>query len=1388
MWRRGGIQRGERFSLVHRLGEPMNLVLGRTDARLAVLLVGVFLWGGLGSGAVRADEVPYRHFSTFDGLPGNHVTVLTQTANGLLWVGTGSGLAVYDGHEYRQISFPDSLGTAYIYSIAEGSDGSVWVSPSMGVVAKVGKNGLERVFGLKNGAYIREILFRNGEVVFLGTSNYWTMGAGTDAPVRHSYRYEIRSVSEVKKSPNAGVGVFDAALAPDGQIWVLDGRLGPGRLQADGSVSFSGATQGTYGDFWYEIGFAEEGGGVLTKGRRLFHFDPSTGEFREVSDRLGDPTYLSVDGNVAYATRDHTVLRYDVSGGQMQAPLGLDLGLPETMVRRVRSSREGALWIGTRDGLIQVMNPNVRVLGSVAGTSVYNVHSFAAAEEALWARTHGAGLIQLRPEREVSRPGGFVDWKYDVQGRDGFLHALSSPSRMWMRWRPDTGWKRVREVASAIGGVVLADGHGHFRHPDGLYRYPSAPGETPDTLLSWSAENDYTRLAPARGNALLLQKNEHLLRVDPSARIEVDTLGQPPNLREGGGASRGGVARSLAMDDEGRVWATSPSGGLVQFNPASGNRRTVLDSVLIGNVRALGDSLVLAMSAEKGVYFVESATGRVQEHLTQADGLRSAGALDAHIVGDTLYVAHLRGMSLFPTEDLYREQSSPSVLLTGVEAGLEDRPLTSGATFDAKERTVEFSYTAPSLSYADRIAYGVRLVSQGSVAQGSSSGFGEWEKTNRRFMRYTNLEPGTYRFEVRARLGDRPPGTAAAYTFTIPPHFYETWWFRLLVGLGVVALGVGAWRRRTARLRRRQEALEAAVDAQTEELRQRTEELAAEKQRTQAQAERLAELDEAKNRFFAHISHEFRTPLSLILTPLEEALRDATTGTVAFGTEQVERMVHNARRLQRLIEQLLDLATLEAGRMELDRQMGDLGRVVRRSAKAFVSMAKRKEIDLRVRTSGDTLQARFDPEKVESIVNNLLSNALKFTPAGGRVTVWIGERTTPGRLGNGAAREALIKVADTGPGMDDETQSGLFERFEHVDTADTREHEGAGLGLALTKELVELHGGAIEVESSRGEGTVFTVALPMAGDEEDRSPSDTQPEKPEAGPSVPAELSAVSGAGEDSGDGQTAAGDGAPPGEAADGRRETVLVVEDNAEMRAYLREQLSPHWNVHTAADGAAGWAAVQEREPDLVLSDVMMPSVSGFELCEELKSDPDHRHIPVILLTARAETDDALEGLDCGADDYVSKPFDVQELRQRIANHLAAREHLREQYREEVHLASMDEVVDEEDISFLETVTETVEAHLGNPDLTVDRLAEAAALSRRQLTRRMKEAVGQTPAAFVRARRIERAKELLARDTETVAEVAYAVGFRSSSAFSKAFRKHVGHPPSEHADKGTE
>jgi len=838
-----------------------------------------------------------------------------------------------------------------------------------------------------------------------------------------------------------------------------------------------------------------------------------------------------------------------------------------------------------------------------------------------------------------------------------------------------------------------------------------------------------TTLAP--DGTLLLRDEGALLELRRSDGAVIDTLATFPDHRRAPG-------RQMVVDEVGRVWCAFWGRGLLRVDPGQDAHRLFLDDAYVIRVSLLNDRLVAAHT-RSGLYLLDTETGTVQRHLTTADGLLANDVRGAHLVSDTLYVAHPRGLSLLPADSLIDRPAPPRTVLTDLEVNLEQRTLTDSVR-TASERAVGFSYTAASLAYPDRVRYEVRLVPQDTT----------WRTSPRPFTRFTNLDPGTYQFEVRARLGDGSPGPAARYSFAIPPFFYETWWFRLLVGLALVGLGAAAYRWRVRRLERHRAELQSLVE-------ERTRDLAEEKRKTEAQAERLAELDEAKNRFFAHISHEFRTPLTLLLTPLREAIRIGET----LGHTQMQRMMNNAKRLQRLIDQLLDLATLEAGQMTLERRPTNVAVLVRRTAEAFTSLADRKDIALSVQGPDEELLARIDVDKVEKIVSNLLSNALKFTPEAGRVTVCLD------RIYDNASLIRL-KVTDTGPGITPEAQQHIFNRFEQNNDSAMPEQKGTGLGLALTKQLVELHGGTIDLKSTPGEGTTFTVRLPLVSVKDaerttSRATDDVAIVRHNIAESEPTQ----------------------PNAERQEHRRDeaTILVVEDNAEMRSYLCEILETNWAVLEAEDGAKGWDKIQAHEPDLVLSDVMMPTVDGYELCRCVKDDERLRVTPVLLLTAQAGEEAAVEGLECGADDYVAKPFDVAELTQRIKNHLAARRHLQSRYRDEVEMGTM--VVDEEHVPFVERFLDVVEEHLGNPDLTVGRIAEEMALSRRQLTRRVKAATRHTPAAFVRTHRLEQAKALLAREPETIAEVAYAVGFKSSSSFSHAFNEEVGVSPSTYVEE---
>ncbi|MEM1127006.1 MAG: tetratricopeptide repeat protein [Bacteroidota bacterium] len=570
----------------------------------------------------------------------------------------------------------------------------------------------------------------------------------------------------------------------------------------------------------------------------------------------------------------------------------------------------------------------------------------------------------------------------------------------------------------------------------------------------------------------------------------------------------------------------------------------------------------------------------------------------------------------------------------------------------------------------------------------------------------------------------------------------------VLLGL-IVALLFG-------RMRLRRRALEA-IQAE----RRKTEKKAAQLAEQAAELERANEL---KSHFLANISHEFRTPLTLTFGPLDD-LAQGRFASLDEARPHIERARRNGHRLLRLINQLLDLSKLDAGALLLHPRRHDLARHLREIAALFESIAQQRQIHYTVAVSETLVEHVFDADKIEKVVVNLLSNAFKFTPAGGKVSL------TLARLDGGTAQ---IVVADTGPGIAEEHLPHLFDRFYQVERAATRSHEGSGIGLALVKEVVELHGGTVQVESTVGFGTRFLIDLPLLPDPSgDAMPVDVFEPSPSAYEDrVLPPVDALPVLPERNGEPIDAPADAA-----------MVLVIEDNADMRAYIRAHLEDAFVVAEADNGRSGVERALDLVPDLVLSDVMMPEMDGFAVCQTLKMDTRTSHIPVVLLTAKADVAHRIAGYEQGADGYLAKPFNAEELVVRVRTLIAERQRLRARFaglRAEAQAAEAAPVWPPREAAFLEAMTEAMQDQLADAGFGVDQLADALSMSRRQLDRKVQALLGETPAALLRHERLAAAAALLDEDRLSVKEISHAVGFRSLSSFSKAFRKAYGVAPS--------
>jgi len=522
----------------------------------------------------------------------------------------------------------------------------------------------------------------------------------------------------------------------------------------------------------------------------------------------------------------------------------------------------------------------------------------------------------------------------------------------------------------------------------------------------------------------------------------------------------------------------------------------------------------------------------------------------------------------------------------------------------------------------------------------------------------------------------------------------------------------------------------------------------------------LRKLDHLKSQFFTNISHEFRTPLTLILGQIESVM-----SSVIEAREKAKLQVarRNARRLLTLINQLLDLSKLETGNMELNASQHNIVTFIKNLFYSFESLAATKKIRLLFESDSTYLPVVFDLDKMENVFYNLVSNAVKFSKIHGEVKISI-------KLSDMQTVE--IQISDDGIGIPAEQISGIFDRFYQVDNSSTRNYEGTGIGLALVKELIELHKGKVTVTSIEGEGAIFTVILPVG---------DVKPEIKTcnglvsndigfAEINIETEYFEIENA-------------SAGPEKLSIDEREIVLVVEDNRDVRGYIREQLEEFYHVLEAENGLTGMEVAQEIVPDLIVSDLMMPKANGFQFCKAVRNNERTSHIPIIILTAKAGFDNKIEGFEIGVDDYIIKPFSARELKVRVRNLINQRKLLRSRFKSATIIKPSEVTAISIDQLFLQKVIKIIEANFENQNFTLESLAESVNMSVSQLNRKLNALIEQPAGHLMRSLRLQRAADLLKKNAGTVSEICYQLDFNDPAYFSRAFKKQFGCSPSEFA-----
>ncbi len=798
----------------------------------------------------------------------------------------------------------------------------------------------------------------------------------------------------------------------------------------------------------------------------------------------------------------------------------------------------------------------------------------------------------------------------------------------------------------------------------------------------------------------------------------------------------------LLEDADGYIWAGTET-GLNRFDPQT-NRwdRFFKENGLPGNkiTDLIEDSHnnLWTCTANNGIAKYD---GKNFMRFTAEDGLHSnhfTKKASFNMQDGTLVFCNTEGVNAFQTTDLTtKEGPLPPVYFTDFQIFNKYVPpdgkdsLLKKAIYLMPDITLKFSqrvfsFKIAALDYARprRQQYRYRLESFGGNTAWISL-------NNNRLITLSNLLPGEHHLYVQASADGKVwHSPDKALRIVVRPPWWGSWWailFYIFLILGIIYF--------TYRFRLRQK-------------------LAG------AEARRLRELDQVKNRLYTNITHEFRTPLTIIL-----GVVDRLYGQVGYAARESLKMVgRNGRQLLDLVNQMLDLAKLESGALRPNMVQSDVILFLKYLLESFHSMADSKDISLRFASPTDSFTMDYDPERLRQIVSNLLSNALKFTPSGGEVSLTV-DVTDFENLSH-----LNLAVTDTGKGIPPEKLPHIFDRFYQADDSATRQAEGTGIGLTLTKELIKLLGGEINVESEMGRGTKFTVTLPVA-----------KHEKPQAGVRIVASVPAPSMLAADP--------EMVNPHLSKPTASPSLLIIEDNADVVRYVSQVLQNSYQLAIAPNGKAGVEKAKQEMPDLIISDVMMPEMDGFEVCRWLKNDASTSHIPIVLLTARADAESKIKGLEQGADAYLPKPFYERELKATLKNLLENREKLRHYYTSGEFLgsgkspvnASSANRINPQDEAFLKKILQTVEAHLDDRKLSAEKLAELMLTSYSNLYKKTSALTGMHVTEYIRHIRLHKAAAMLKENGElTISQISLEVGFNSLQFFSREFRKVFGISPS--------
>jgi signal transduction histidine kinase/ligand-binding sensor domain-containing protein/DNA-binding response OmpR family regulator len=1343
------------------------------------------------------DDINFTSITVKDGLSSNTVNAIVKDQYGLIWFGTTNGLVRYDGsnfHSYRhEAGNVFSLAGNEVQTVFQDRKGTIWTGTNVGgiyyydrkydrfvhytgdgswpEISKitvrsflqdhlgnlwVGTYGDLRIIDLNTGK-IKKLDIENPEksgnnlvVLSIFEDHLQRVWIGTNMGL-YLYQWKTGKLQHFEHDPTDPASLSNNTIKSitedtNGNLWVgtyegLDKFLPSGHFRV-----FRHSDQSTHpinNDAVWTI--APEKGGKLWIGTEggINIYDPTSETFKEVGTDLRNNYRLRgkvvrsllIDPNGIYwvGTYGGGVGKYDkhlaLFNIKQSNPFD-PVGLKSPIVTAFAPYKDDVIFVGTDGAGIQLFNPATglfkpftlksKINPSKKGLIILSMYRDRGGR--VWVGTYQDGLFQIDP-----KTGSYRQFEENGTPNGISVNKISSlaeddKGNIWMGtigkgvdiYNPvsDSFSHINRNIANGKSGMKLPSNDFITvikRAPDGdIWIGSSGTGiavyhTKTGTFTQYSRENSglvdnvIQCMFFAKDQTLWIGTNQGVSYFDPKTQRFI-SYGEKDGLANG-------FVKTILEDNNGLLWFST-------------------------------DKSISSFDRNKKIFRNFNCTnGVIQSAFMVGAGMKAANGV--------LYFGGQDGFNFFDPAKLPLPPHPGPVLLTDLKVGNmsvlpdEHAPLKEQIGI-AKEIRVRygqnFSLSYVSLDYtsATQSQYAYRL-----------SGFEkEWNFVHQiNTANYTNIDPGTYTFEVKAtnNVNNWKTPVKAIKIVVLPPFWrtgYAYFTYLLLVGTLLWSIR----RRGINKLKRQFES-----EREKLQIKQMIEQ-------ERKETERLHELDNLKIKFLTDLSHEFRTPISLIAAPVEKLLEKNMEEDDANHLKMISR---NVRRLLNLVNQLLDFRKMEEHGTRLNQQPGNIINFITEAADSFRDIAERKQITLQIETKGGERRVLFDFDKLERIVFNLLSNAFKFTPKGGEV--FLSMDIIPENLERAML---VLMVSDTGVGVPEKDLDKIFDRFFQTNQDKAFLNQGSGIGLAITREFVELHGGRVWAEAQPEKGTKFIVEIPLT--------IVAQAVYPEIDRKFAASNFELT--------------ENAKKNIPVAGNSTTVLLVEDNDEFREYLIEHLQQFYHIVGACDGKEGWQKTLSIHPQLVVTDISMPQMSGIELSKKIKADKRTSHIPIILLTAMTGEEDQLKGLRSGANDYLTKPFNFQILNARIENLLNLNKTLKDTYSKQIHLVGNQIETESAELKLINMVMKYVEEKLSDCDLSVEELSKFVGMSRASLYYKLIELTGLPPTEYIRTIKLDKAASLIETSDLNVSQIAYMTGFATPSYFSKMFKGKFGMSPSEY------